>query len=132
MVVVRAAASQIAGWLAEAHSRGGLVICAPVYCELLAHPKANRAFVDAFLADTGISVEFQLQEAIWRDAGSRFAAYAERRRRSGGTPAKRLLAGFVIGAHARAHADQLVTLDRVRYEQDFSDLRLVVPRREEP
>ena len=31
--------------LFKARSEGGLVICAPVYCEFLAHPSATRRFV---------------------------------------------------------------------------------------
>src|SRR5205814_1089067 len=38
-------ASRIAADLSEAHARGGLVICAPVYAELLAHPSATLSFL---------------------------------------------------------------------------------------
>ncbi len=119
-------ASKIAAQLAEAHAQGGLVVSAPVYIELLAHPSASQRFVDEFLADTGITVEFGLDETVWREAGKRFAAYAHRRRRSQGGSPKRLLVDFVIAAHALLHADRLMTLDSSRYARDFSKLRLVV------
>jgi predicted nucleic acid-binding protein len=117
-------ASQIAAQLAQAHAQGGLVICAPVYAELLAHPSASESFVDRFLGETGITVDFALDESVWRTAAKSFAAYAHRRRRSAGGSPKRLLVDFVIAAHALLRADRLMTLDATRYKQDFPRLRL--------
>jgi len=118
-------ASRIATQLDRAYAEGGLVICAAVYAELLAHPSASPKFVNNFLSDTNITIDFQIDEPIWRDAASHFATYAERRRRSGGGAAKRLLVDFVIAAHARLKADQLMTLDPERYRKDFRNLRIV-------
>ena len=87
-------ASQMAALLGRSHSDGGVVICAPVYAELLAHPKAPADFLDEFLAKTDIAVDFLLDEQVWREAGRVFAAYARRRRRSGDGTAKRLLVDF--------------------------------------
>jgi predicted nucleic acid-binding protein len=111
--------------LKNARSQGSIVICAPVYVELVAHPLAAREFVDQFLADTGIAIEFMLDEFVWRKAAVGFAAYAQRRRRSGGTSPKRLLPDFLIAAHTLLHADRLFTLDPTRYQLDFPELRLV-------
>jgi len=121
------AASRISSQLAEAHAQGGLVICAPVYAELLAHPSANQRFVDDFLGETGIAVDFDLGEDTWRLAGKRFGVYAQRRRRSGGGVAKRLLVDFIVAAHAVSNADHLMTLDASRYERDFPQLRIMLP-----
>ncbi len=118
-------ASQIAAALARAHAHGGLVICAPVYAELLAHPSANERFVDQFLSDTSIAIDFALDESVWRQASRSFAAYAKRRPRSGGGVPKRLLVDFVVAAHALLAADRLMTLDAARYERDFPKLRIV-------
>ena len=118
-------ASQVAAQLAEAHARGGLVVCAPVYVELLAHPSANQRFVDEFLAETGIVVDFELDESVWRQAGRSFAAYAHRRRRAQGGSPKRLLVDFLVAAHALLRADCLMTLDASRYQRDFPRLHLV-------
>lgn len=117
-------AAHISGELSAAHAEGGLVICAPVYAELLAHPFADLKFVDGFLEETGIVVDFDLGEDIWRLAASGFAAYAGRRRRSGGGSAKRLLVDFVVAAHAILNADRLMTLDASRYTRDFPRLRI--------
>jgi hypothetical protein len=54
-------------------NRGGLVVGAPVYAELLAHPKASESFVNRFLEDTDIVVDFEFQQPVWLEAGRRFA-----------------------------------------------------------
>ena len=118
-------AGRVAMELAEAHAQGGLVVCAPVFAELLAHPKATERFVQDFLAETGIVVEFNLEESVWRQAAKSFAAYAQRRRRSAGDAPIRLLVDFVIASHALLRADRLMTLDAKRYSQDFPKLRIV-------
>jgi predicted nucleic acid-binding protein len=111
--------------LGRAQAEGGLVIAPAVYAELLAHPGASVQFVDEFLISTRIAIDFDLGESVWRDAGSRFAVYAERRRRSGGGNSKRLLVDFLIGAHAISKADRLLTLDASRYREDFPKLQLM-------
>jgi len=118
-------AADIARNLGNAKAEGGLVISGPVYAELLAYPKATESFVNDFLADTGITVDFAFGQPTWVEAGRRFARYAKRRRRSARQGAKRLLADFIIGSHALAHADRFMTLDPRRYARDFPELRLV-------
>lgn len=110
--------------LVEARARGGLVMCAPVFVELMAHPLAKDGVLKRFLIETDIAVDFDLEEKVWRKAASGFAAYAQRRRRSGGDSPKRLLVDYIIAAHALLHADQLMTLDPHRYTLDFPQLRL--------
>ena len=118
-------ASQIARRLERAYAEGGLVISAPVYAELLAHPSATVSFVDQFLANAGIVVDFDLTEEVWRLAAKGFASYAERRRSGKAESPKRLLVDFVIAAHALQAADCLMTLDKAPYSQDFPKLRIV-------
>ncbi len=117
-------ASHISRILGAAKAEGGLVVCGPVYAELLAYPKATESFVNDFLADTGITVDFAFEQPVWVEAGRRFARYAKRRRRSAGQGAKRLLADFIIGSHAMVHADRFMTLDPKRYARDFPELKL--------
>src|ERR1700687_1508288 len=95
-------ASDIAKNLGDAKTEGGLVVGAPVYAELLAYPKATESFVNSFLADTGITVDFELQQPVWLEAGRRFARYANRRRKTARRGPKRLLVDFIIGSHALA------------------------------
>jgi len=58
-------ASDIARNLGNAKADGGLVVSAPVYAELLAYPKATESFVNDFLADTGIAVDFEFRQPVW-------------------------------------------------------------------
>src|SRR3979411_995318 len=101
-------APDIARNLANAQTEGGLVVAAPAAAELLAYPKATESFVNGFLADTGIDVDFEFQQSLWLEAGRRFARYAKRRRRTAGEGLKRLLADFIIGSHALAQADRFM------------------------
>ena len=118
-------AARIAISLGEARAQGGLVVCAPVFAELLAHPAVTQDFVEEFLRETGITVDFTLDETVWRQSAKGFAAYAQRRRRSGGASPKRLLVDFVIASHALLHADRLMTLDAKRYSHDFPKLKII-------
>jgi predicted nucleic acid-binding protein len=111
--------------LKAARAFGSIVISGPVYVEIMAHPLVSPAFVEQFLSETGIQIEFDLDARIWRKAAEAFSAYAQRRRRSGGSSPKRLLPDFLIAAHALLRADRLMTLDPGRYQQDFPELRLV-------
>jgi predicted nucleic acid-binding protein len=118
-------APQISSRLAALYAEGGLVICGVVYVELFAHPSVNKNFIDKFLAETGIAVDFILDEHVWHAAANGFAAYARRRRRSAGGTPKHLPVDFLVAAHASLHADRLMTLDATRYRQDFPKLRIV-------
>ncbi len=117
-------AANVARRLAEAKQSGALLISGVVYTELLAYPKATELFVNNFIEHTGIRLDLQFQETVWIEAGRRFARYANRRRKTRGEGPKRLLADFLVGAHALLQADRLMTLDPRRYKQDFPELRL--------
>jgi predicted nucleic acid-binding protein len=118
-------AATIAAQLSRVHAEGALVISAPVFVELSAVPGLNVQTVRTALAETAIAIDFDLEEDIWMLAAASFAAYAIRRRRSGGGSPKRLLADFVIASHALLRADRLMTRDATRYRQDFPNLRIV-------
>lgn len=118
-------ATRMAALLGEARLAGGLVICGPVHAELRAHPRATASFIAKFISDAEIAVDLKLSPEIWQLTGDAYAAYAERKRRSAGGEAKRLLVDFIIGAHALLEADRLLTLDHDRYRTAFPDLKLV-------
>jgi predicted nucleic acid-binding protein len=117
-------APTIAKSLSKVRQDGAVLISGVVYCELLAYPNATEAYINIFCADTGITLDLQMQDAAWAEAGRRFANYAARRRKSNVATPRRLLADFLIGAHALLQADRLMTLDQTRYQQDFPELRL--------
>jgi predicted nucleic acid-binding protein len=108
-----------------AHERGGLVICAPVFAELMASPGRSEQFLRLFLSETAIAVDWTLEEAIWRAAGFAFQTYAARRRRQGNRGPRRILADFLIGAHAQHRGYSLLTLDSRLYGSAFPELRVV-------
>ncbi len=109
-----------------------LVICAPVYAELLAGPGATVVALDAFLDATGITVDVALSRQLWQDAGFAFRAYAERRIAAGTTWPRRVLADFVIAAHALHTATALMTLNRDDFARIAPRLPLIVPSLETP
>lgn len=112
--------------LDNAFSQGPLVVSAPVLSELLASPGRTEEFVDAFLEDTGITIEIDLDEAIWRVAGRAFQVYAARRRKQSQNPLpRRILADFLIGAHALERGYSLLTLDDHLYRTSFSGLEII-------
>lgn len=111
--------------LGEARMQGALIISPFVFAELFAYPGATGEYIRRFLADTGVRVDVRLEERVWAETGLRFARYAARRRVSTGEGPRRLLADFLIGAHALVHADQLLTLDPSVYRSDFPEVRLI-------
>lgn len=112
--------------LDDAQSRGALVISAPVFAELMAFPARNATFVDAFLSETGIAIEWELDEGIWRLAAEAFQKYVARRRKHRESGTRRILADFLIGAHAQRRSYRLLTLDDGLYPAAFP--RLVLAR----
>lgn len=110
--------------LDAAFHRGTLVAAAPVFAELIAAPGRSEAFVSSFFNETGIGVDWELPEQVWRLAGRAFQAYAERRRKQRDQGARRILADFIIGAHASANGFRLLTLDDRLYRAAFPTLAI--------
>lgn len=110
--------------LDAAFSRGALVAAAPVFAELIAAPGRSERFVGSFFEETGIGVDWDLSEQIWRVAGRAFQAYAERRRKQRDKGMRRILADFIIGAHALTHGFRLLTLDEHLYRAAFPSLAI--------
>jgi predicted nucleic acid-binding protein len=112
--------------LESAFHRGRLVIAAPVFAELIAAPGRTEEFVGSFLQENGIAVDWELNEPIWRSAGRAFQAYAERRRKQRDHGTRRLLADFLIGAHAHLRGFRLLSLDERLYRMAFPALKMEV------
>jgi predicted nucleic acid-binding protein len=111
--------------LDAALTKGGLVVGAPVFAELMAAPGRNEVFLNSFFQDTGIMLDWNLQETVWRAAGRAFQKYAARRREKPTSGPRRILADFLIGAHASERGYRLLTLDDRLYRAAFPDLVLL-------
>ncbi len=110
--------------LDAAFKRGNLIVAAPVFAELIAAPGRSEDFVSLFLEENGIAVDWNLNESIWRSAGRAFQSYAERRRKQRNHGTRRLLADFLIGAHALVRGYRLLSLDERLYRAAFPTLKI--------
>jgi len=110
--------------LERVFERERLVIAGIVYAELLAAPSRTEQFVERFLEEAGIVVEWELNERMLRAAGVAFRGYAERRRKKKTLQPRRILADFLIGAHAMLNDYKLLTLDAGMYRAAFPQLEL--------
>lgn len=110
--------------LNAAFRRGGLVVAAPVFSELIAAPGRTEALVSTLLEENGIVIDWNLNEPIWRSAGRAFQAYAERRRQQRDHGTRRILADFLIGAHAEIRGYRLLSLDERLYRAAFPTLKI--------
>ena len=99
-----------------AYDQGPVLVCDVVYAELVP-AFDSREELDAALRDVGVTVS-PIDTDIAFAAGLRWAQY----RRAGG-PRTRILADFLIGAHAVATADTFLTRDRGFYTTYFPELQ---------
>ena len=117
--------STVQAALDAAFARGTLVISGAVFAELLAFPGRTESFLNQFLKDTGIAVDWSTDESLWRAAGKSFQKYANRRRKRRAGQPRRILADFLIGAHALEKGYSLLTLDDGIYRAAFPKLHIV-------
>jgi predicted nucleic acid-binding protein len=103
---------------------GNLILAAPVFSELMAAPGRDERFLDLFLRDTGIAVDWDLDETTWRSAGRAYQAYSIERRKQRDHGPRRILADFLIGAHALRRGFRLLTLDDKIYRKAFPGLAI--------
>jgi hypothetical protein len=108
-----------------AAGNGALAMSTPVFAELMAAPGITEDFVAEFCARKRIVVEWQIPENVWREAGRAYRANARRRRHSGDPHPRRILADFLIGAHALANGYALLTMDKSVYRAAFPALKLL-------
>lgn len=109
--------------LRRCRGEGQLVACDVVWAEVTAafsDPVAAMAVLDT------LGVEFSpLDRDAASAAGTAWSAYRER---SGSR--ERVIADFLIGAHAGRAGDRLLTRDRGFYRSYFGDLQILDPSRE--
>ncbi len=99
----------------------GLIISPMVFAELNA--SKLRAKLIQFLADCEIEVLWDVPQTIWERAGIAFGEYAKKR--LAGILPRRILADFLIGAHAEQHNLKIMTFDLTAYSTVFPALELI-------
>ncbi len=104
----------------EAATSGSLVVCDLVYAELCIHFSTQRE-CDGFLESNEIRVEPLSREAHF------LASRAWRTYRKQGGQRSRILADFLIGAHAQTQATRLLSRDRGFYGKLFPALTVIDP-----
>jgi predicted nucleic acid-binding protein len=103
-------------------AQGGLVACDVVLAEVVAGFDDQRVAAAAF---ERLGVRFvTLEPGMALDAGAAWRSYRRRSRRR-----DRVIADFLIGAHAARAADRLLTRDRGFYATYFKGLEIVDPSR---
>lgn len=113
--------------LENVSASGSLVVSPVVYSELLAGGR-NPEAVGKFLHDKGIEVTWRIGERMWREAGVRFGRYARDRKRQADDPGpRRILADFLIGAHALHPSRTLLTADARIFGTYFPEIRVLTP-----
>ena len=101
--------------LKDSREQGAIIICNVVYAEL-AHGFRNRASLDDTLGRLALTVSPIDNDAAY-EAGLRWSRY-----RRAGDPRNRVLADFLIGAHALLTADLFLTRDDGFYQTYFPEL----------
>jgi predicted nucleic acid-binding protein len=107
--------------LRRAYTQGALVACEIVWAEIRAHFPADGPFEEA-LSTMGIRFE-PLSPATVAAAGR---LWRESRKAGKARPA-RVVADFLVGAHAQLQAEALLTRDFGFYRRHFQGLKVIDP-----
>lgn len=111
--------------LEEARDRAELIVCGFVYAELLAAQRSTE-LLDRWLRSAAITVDWEMDQDVFRSAGTAFSSYVERRRgvRTKDEP-RRMLTDFLIGAHAEVRGYSVMTRDKRIFRAAFPKLPIV-------
>jgi len=111
-------------------AKATLVVCPAVYAELVAGGRSPE-MVEGFFSKKGIEVEWELGPAVWLAAGERYGSYARDRKRRADNPGpRRILADFLVGAHALHRGGKtLLTTDTRIFASYFPELRVIAPEK---
>ena len=107
--------------IGQALGRGGLVVCDAVVAEVQTLLATSDSAMDV-LGEFGIHYLPTAEQAAVR------AGFMQRRFRDRGGRRDRVVADFLVGAHALMQCDALITRDASFYRDYFKGLRLIVPQ----
>lgn len=111
--------------LDNAYRNGHLIICGAVFAELLCGKGRTVEMVEGFLEETGIDIDWTIDETIWRSSSQAFQNYANRRRKQKQHEPKRLITDFIVGAHAFERGFSLLTFDNRIFSAAFPELKIL-------
>ncbi len=107
--------------LTHALSQGEVVVCDAVVAEVQAMLDTRDTAMEALL-EFGIRFEPTLEQAAVR------AGHMQRRFRDRGGKRERVVADFLIGAHALLQCTALITRDAGFFREYFKGLKVIVPQ----
>ncbi len=107
--------------LRKAGRNAQMVICDIVYAEVAAQFAGSGLSIDHFLRDAHIDLHPSSPIAL-QNAGVTWREY----RRRGGSR-ERIVADFLIGAHALLETKALITRDEKFYKKNFLGLKIINP-----
>ena len=116
--------------LRRAYDRGPLCACEVVWAEVRASFEAEEPFVEAM---DGLGIEYlAMSDASAALAGAHWRRYHRNRAREARSATrsardKRVMADFLVGAHAQLQTDGLLARDRGFFRTYFKRLRLIQP-----
>jgi predicted nucleic acid-binding protein len=105
----------------QALGNGGLVVCDAVVAEVQTMLATSESAMDV-LNEYGIHYLPTTEQAAVR------AGFMQRRFRDRGGRSERVVADFLIGAHAMMQCNALITRDAGFYRDYFKGLRVILPK----
>lgn len=105
----------------ENHDSQAFCICPIVRAEL--HASRGWFKIEQWLETQEVSVIWGIPNSIWDAAGVAFGKYAVLRR--GGQTSRRIVADFLIAAHAEHHELEMLTFDDTVFKSVFPQVTLL-------